>query len=193
MLRILLISQIPGVHRYISSVFDSWSVLKINIFKIMQIDKRTVDTVAGAFSGFTARLITAPLDVIKIRFQLQSYSKKAYNSISDSVLKIFQREGVLAFWKGNLSATCLWTSYSAVQFTIYGQLKSSYRPKTSLESVVLSFISGAVSGMAATIATYPFDLMRTQFAMQGRVKFYNTYWAFVKSTLENTTGIRGNY
>lgn len=32
------------------------------------------------------------------------------------------------------------------------------------------FISGAVCGTTATVATYPFDLLRTRFAAQGETK-----------------------
>ena len=35
-------------------------------------------------------------------------------------------------------------------------------------AIVLSFLSGATAGAAATMASYPFDLLRTLLAAQGK-------------------------
>jgi solute carrier family 25 thiamine pyrophosphate transporter 19 len=37
-------------------------------------------------------------------------------------------------------------------------------------STVVSFASGALAGAAATVASYPFDLLRTTLAAQGEPK-----------------------
>jgi hypothetical protein len=41
---------------------------------------------------------------------------------------------------------------------------------TGKSSTVVSFTSGAVAGAAATVASYPFDLLRTTLAAQGEPK-----------------------
>jgi solute carrier family 25 thiamine pyrophosphate transporter 19 len=105
------------------------------------------DALCGAVSGFGARLFTAPLDVIKIRFQLQSANDKAYRSILDAVVKITRQEGIASFWKGNLSATYLWVSYSAIQFALYGSLKNTHIiGMNSAGSPLNTFVAGAGSG-----------------------------------------------
>jgi hypothetical protein len=85
--------------------------------------KVTDDAVAGAFAGATARMLTAPFDVVKIRFQLQCPGVTKYRTLIQSFQTVVHEEGVLALWKGNMSATLLWVSYMAAQFTIYGVLK----------------------------------------------------------------------
>lgn len=35
-------------------------------------------------------------------------------------------------WKGNISATLLWTTYGAVQFTLYGAVQSALLANTKL-------------------------------------------------------------
>ena len=85
--------------------------------------KVTDDAVAGASAGGIARMISAPFDVIKIRFQLQSQQNPKYTSIFQAFRTVVQEEGVLSLWKGNLSASYLWISYMMVQFSIYGVLK----------------------------------------------------------------------
>jgi hypothetical protein len=55
-------------------------------------------------AGFATRLLTSPLDVVKIRAQLQveaigSVDAK-YHGLMHTVNTILREEGVLAFWKG---------------------------------------------------------------------------------------------
>lgn len=81
------------------------------------------DAIAGGFAGATARMITAPFDVLKIRFQLQSQLDPKYKKILQSFRRVVADEGIFALWKGNLSASYLWVSYMTVQFSMYGVLK----------------------------------------------------------------------
>lgn len=80
---------------------------------------------AGAFAGASARLITAPFDVLKIRFQLQFAEKVKYTSLSQAFQTVIKEEGIFGLWKGNVAATYLWISYAMVQFGVYGFLKKS--------------------------------------------------------------------
>ncbi|XP_041072561.1 mitochondrial thiamine pyrophosphate carrier isoform X2 [Carcharodon carcharias] len=76
---------------------------------------------AGSMSGLLTRVLINPLDVIKIRFQLQieqlSLSEPAakYQGILQATNMIFREEGPQAFWKGHLPAQLLSISYGAVQ------------------------------------------------------------------------------
>lgn len=78
---------------------------------------------SGAVAGLVSRVISAPLDVLKIRFQLQDSNKPKYSSLKHAVRKIIQEEGILGLWKGNVPAVYLWVSYSAIQFMVYGEMK----------------------------------------------------------------------
>ena len=184
------------------------------------------DVVAGAVAGAVARLISAPFDVLKIRFQLQ-FDKVKYTSMVQAFATVTKEEGFLSLWKGNLSATYLWITYSMVQFSVYGWLKtvglqaasraasspsvgaggssssgsssgsrsrsgSSDGGVSGLWKTVVLFLAGAGAGLVATSTTYPFDIMRTQFAVQGSSRVFPTMHSFIKNTLE-TKGFRGFY
>lgn len=58
--------------------------------------------IAGCISGVVTRFITQPLDVVKIRTQLQQ--KKALQTKTKwfgTTRKIFSEEGLTAFWHGH--------------------------------------------------------------------------------------------
>jgi hypothetical protein len=61
----------------------------------------------------------------------------------------------------------LWVTYSLVQFSSYGLLKSfSLSSSSDVANGFLNFSSGALASLWATAVTYPLDIMRTQFAIQ---------------------------
>jgi len=153
--------------------------------------------VAGAAAGLGARAITAPLDLLKIRRQLSppSPSSTASNITKSSIIvngewNIFQHlysiaekeGGIRSLFRGNVAASYLWMGYSVAQFSLYGYtseyLHQRYNNNTLSSmnqqdisdmkiSGAISFTSGAISGLFATIITYPFDLCRTIFAARG--------------------------
>ena len=54
------------------------------------------------------------------------------------------------------------------------------------------FLAGAGAGLTSTITTYPFDIMRTQFTLQGAYEKFPTITSFVTHTLK-TKGVSGFY
>ncbi|KAJ4173758.1 mitochondrial thiamine pyrophosphate transporter [Fusarium falciforme] len=110
---------------------------------------------AGAIAGLVSRFVVSPLDVVKIRLQLQPFSLSdplaplreapAYRGAFATLKHILKHEGITGLWKGNVPAELLY-----------------------------SFIAGAASGAAATGITYPLDLLRTRFAAQGRHRIYRS-------------------
>ncbi|BFZ55813.1 mitochondrial thiamine pyrophosphate transporter [Savitreella phatthalungensis] len=124
----------------------------------------------GGISGLITRTCISPLDVVKIRLQLQASRRGSvalYSGAFDAVRVIVREEGVRALWKGNVAASWLYVSYSAAQFWAYGGVSRAYDTAFASHaspSWVKPFVAGAGAGAFATAATYPFDLLRTRFA-----------------------------
>lgn len=68
-------------------------------------------------------------------------------------------------FRGNAAAIYLWVGYSAVQFAVYNRIREIL--PANLPSTATAFVSGAVAGTCATLATYPCDVCRTTFAARG--------------------------
>ena len=142
--------------------------------------------------------MVAPLDVVKIRLQLQAHSLSdppllraelppgtpIYKGTLQTMRHIVAHEGITGLWKGNIPAELLYVSYAAVQFTAYRSMSmllqhlrgqgtgAAAGGEKSPPHAAESFICGAVGGAAGTAATYPLDLLRTRFAAQGNDRVY---------------------
>ncbi|KAI0845144.1 mitochondrial deoxynucleotide carrier [Daldinia vernicosa] len=143
---------------------------------------------AGATAGLISRFVVAPLDVVKIRLQLQSHSlsdprthldlrgSPIYKGTIGTFRHIVANEGITALWKGNVPAELMYVAYASIQFTTYRSTTQLLRALNGdarrLPQSVESFVSGAAAGAAATAATYPLDLLRTRFAAQGNDRVY---------------------
>ncbi|KAI0486040.1 mitochondrial dicarboxylate carrier protein [Xylaria cf. heliscus] len=144
---------------------------------------------AGATAGLISRFVIAPLDVVKIRLQLQPHSlsdplshenlrgSPIYKGTIRTLQHIVKHEGITGLWKGNVPAELMYVSYSAVQFTAYRSttmLLHRLFGEDRLPHAAESFIGGAAAGATATATTYPLDLLRTRFAAQGNDRVYTS-------------------
>ncbi|OIV95216.1 hypothetical protein TanjilG_21606 [Lupinus angustifolius] len=157
-----------------------------------QLRRAAIHASAGAISGGISRTVTSPLDVIKIRFQVQLEPTSSwtsshkdlsapskYTGMLQATKDIFREEGLRGFWRGNVPALLMVMPYTAIQFTVLHKLKTfasgSSKPEDHVNlSPYLSYVSGALAGCAATVGSYPFDLLRTILASQGEPKVYPT-------------------
>ncbi|KAF2009825.1 mitochondrial deoxynucleotide carrier [Aaosphaeria arxii CBS 175.79] len=150
--------------------------------------------VAGAVAGLVSRFVIAPLDVIKIRLQLQVHSLSdplsvrningpVYKGTLGTLKHILREEGLTGLWKGNIPAEAMYLAYGSIQFSAYtyvshvlDAIPAPYTPPASANS----FLAGAAAGAVATTATYPLDLLRTRFAAQGPDRVYASILASVR-------------
>ena len=63
---------------------------------------------------------------------------------------------------------------------------------SATEKTALSLVAGSASGAAATLATYPLDLLRTRLAAQGEPKVYKGMF-HAASTIVRKKGVSGLY
>ncbi len=154
------------------------------------------DLVAGGVSGAASRMVIAPLDVIKIRLQLESCPRQKIRVLSGtwSMFKtVYQEERLISLYRGNCAAMSLWVFYTATQFSIHGAMSRSLEALGPGNSKSFNqFVAGGVAGAGATVFTYPLDVLRTAFAAQGIPRRFETMRTLVAFEL-STLGIHGLY
>lgn len=82
-----------------------------------------------------------------------------------------------------MPAEYLYLSYSAVEFWAYKELEQVVEgldKKGKVPHTVKTFGCGMIAGCAATAATYPFDLLRTRFAMNKEPQMVSILLSYFK-------------
>ncbi|CAD0200661.1 unnamed protein product [Chrysodeixis includens] len=123
---------------------------------------------AGGLSGAFTRTVAQPLDVLKIRFQLQLEPIKSgskYSSVLQAFTSIVKEEGITTLWSGHVPAQLLSITYGLIQFAVFeklieiNQISESHFEK---HKHWIIFCSGSVAASMATVASFPFDTVRTR-------------------------------
>ncbi|CAL4062177.1 unnamed protein product [Meganyctiphanes norvegica] len=133
---------------------------------------------AGGVSGFITRAVAQPLDVLKIRFQLQvepTCGKRTglYYGILQATAKIVNTEGLSGLWKGHVPAQFLTVAYGIGQFGSYAFLTRIASENGFGESNSIRGTCGGISGMIGTLLSMPCDVVRTRVVAQGHPKQYS--------------------
>ncbi|EKX36786.1 hypothetical protein GUITHDRAFT_117082 [Guillardia theta CCMP2712] len=132
------------------------------------------NALAGAIAGFVARIAVAPIDLIKIRLQIQTNpisqaSKFKYKGLFGTMKTIVKEEGVFALWKGNVPAQVMQVmSFLAIKFSTYNAARDLIRSVDKVQwtnthegQLSMNFVAGGIAGASATI-----DVVRSSVVAQ---------------------------
>jgi solute carrier family 25 phosphate transporter 23/24/25/41 len=126
----------------------------------------------GGVAGCLSRTFTAPLDVTKILFQIQSEpikggdGAKGYTSFSGALMQIYKEEGLLGLWKGNVVACLRLGPYSAIKYFTFENTQAMFEDENGVVRPEKRALCGALAGCCAVLSTYPLDLVKTRLTVQ---------------------------
>lgn len=151
----------------------------------------------GVLSGICSSYIANPTDLIKVKMQgetKQQTSKREYNSISSTVKKIYNNEGIKGFYRGSLICAARGGIISACELATYDHIKSFVIEKGHLQDTIIahlyaSFIAGGISA----VFSMPFDVVKSRVMNQpvinGKGTLYSSgYDCFVKTVKQEGVG-----
>ncbi|XP_064609881.1 mitochondrial thiamine pyrophosphate carrier-like isoform X2 [Liolophura sinensis] len=135
---------------------------------------------AGGLSGAASRAVGQPLDVLKIRFQIEPIKRlhvSKYQGLYQATGRIIREEGLRALWKGHVPAQFLSILYGLSQFGLFELITKQscdYFPSaySTVYLPVTHFVCGAMSSSLTTLIVQPLDVLRTRFVAQGEPKVY---------------------
>ncbi|XP_040557890.1 mitochondrial 2-oxodicarboxylate carrier isoform X1 [Gallus gallus] len=112
-------------------------------------------------SGLVEICLMHPLDVVKTRFQIQrgKTDPTSYKSLGDCFRTIFQREGLLGFYKGILPPILAETPKRAVKFFTFEQYRKLLG-YASLPPGLAFAVAGLGSGLTEAIVVNPFEVVK---------------------------------
>ena len=111
-----------------------------------------------------SRTATAPADVMKTLTQVGiPQSKNGFIHLSKV---LYKQEGLRCFFKGNLTGCLKLFPYSIIHYMVLGRIYWTFSDGLGRMSAVGSAMTGVTAGMAATVVTYPMDLIKTRIIVQ---------------------------
>ncbi|XP_074587176.1 uncharacterized protein LOC141843056 isoform X2 [Curcuma longa] len=132
-----------------------------------------VKIASGAFSGAIATGLTNPMEVLKVRLQMNSSSQMGPLR---EIHRIISHEGLKAFWKGVGPAMARASCLTASQMATYDESKQALLKWSSLEEGFgLHLISSCIAGTMGTLVTAPVDMIKTRLMLQRETSGARTY------------------
>ena len=214
--------------------------LEPNLQKRKSLTSKTAarDALAGACAGALAKTVVAPIERVKLLMQLQfSIEKTSTAAVNNGIdttavmsknntterrlgafevaKKVYDRQGLLAFWRGNTPNVIRQGGTAAMNFLLMDWYKAAIRPiliwslslpsdrepqaRKKRRAIISSFLSGGLAGGTVTTVLYPVEFIRTRLAMDvGRgtadvPRLYPGGMRDVCATIWKTDGWRGLY
>lgn len=179
---------------YLSFMTAKSSYQSINMERSNNVERRLPqeikNLVAGGIAGMIAKTVVAPMDRIKILYQVTS-TPFYLSHIPSVVGRIVKEEGFQALWKGNTVTMIRVVPYAGIQFMVFNKCKSyllslhkeeegsvPVEAKKRINSngpqkrdrkwdltPVESLVAGSAAGGLSVLFTYPLDLTRAQLAV----------------------------
>ncbi|KAJ3922214.1 mitochondrial carrier domain-containing protein [Lentinula edodes] len=144
------------------------------------------ELVAGGTAGGCQVIFTNPLEIVKIRLQVQGEAAKAEGAVPRGAMHIIRQLGLVGLYKGASACLLRDIPFSAIYFPAYGHLKSDVF-KEGYNGKQLSFIetlaAAGIAGMPAAYFTTPADVVKTRLqveARKGQTHYKGLRDAFVK-------------
>ncbi|KAG9312970.1 mitochondrial carrier domain-containing protein [Chiua virens] len=120
-------------------------------------------SLAGAAATVASDALMNPFDVIKQRMQVH---QSEFRSVFTAIRVVHRTEGLNAFYVSYPTTLTMSIPFTAVQFTVYEQIKMMLNPKGEY-SPVTHMIAGGVAGGVAAGVTTPLDVAKTLLQTRG--------------------------
>lgn len=141
------------------------------------------EIVAGGSAGACQVVFTNPLEIVKIRLQIQGELAKTGQAPRRSAMWIVRNLGLFGLYKGAVACLMRDVPFSAIYFPTYAHLKRDYFGEGPNKSLGIGELltAGAIAGMPAAYLTTPFDVVKTRLqaeSRRGETQYKNVRHAF---------------
>jgi len=164
------------------------------------------DFLAGGISGAVAKTATAPIERVKLIIQTQdanplikSGEVARYTGIGNCFTRVYQEQGMGAFWRGNFTNVIRYFPTQAFNFAFKDTIKAlfpKYSSKTDFGKFFLvNMASGGLAGAGSLCIVYPLDYARTRLASDvgAGQKSFNGLGDCLVKTAKGPSGVMGLY
>ncbi|KAM5540581.1 hypothetical protein V8D89_005612 [Ganoderma adspersum] len=151
---------------------------------------------AGALTRTTVGLMLNPFSVVKARYESSYYS---YGSLSEAFFGVI-RSGPSEIFRGAVASSLRDAPYAGIFVVFYEHIKATLSSAVSspnstivsvpfLHSTSVNSVAAASAGALATLATQPFDVMKTKMQVRSETQ-YHGLWSTVRAVWQHR-GVAG--
>ena len=122
-------------------------------------------------SQLTSQVFTNPLEIVKIRLQVQGEIAKTVDGAPKrSAMWIVRNLGLVGLYKGASACLLRDVPFSAIYFPTYSHLKKDFFGESPAKKlgIVQLLTAGAIAGMPAAYLTTPCDVIKTRLQVEAR-------------------------
>ncbi|KAK4163580.1 mitochondrial carrier domain-containing protein [Cladorrhinum sp. PSN259] len=129
------------------------------------------EVIAGGTAGGCQVVFTNPLEIVKIRLQVQGeVAKSVEGAPRRSAMWIIRNLGLVGLYKGASACLLRDVPFSAIYFPTYSHLKKDLFGESATKKLgILQLLTaGAIAGMPAAYLTTPCDVIKTRLQVEAR-------------------------
>jgi len=165
-----------------------------------------LDFFLGGMSGAVSKTATAPIERVKLVIQTQdanplimSGEVPRYTGIGNCFSRIYQEQGLGAFWRGNFTNVIRYFPTQAFNLAFKDTIKKmfpKYNPNTEFwQFFAVNLASGGAAGAGSLTIVYPLDYARTRLASDvgSGKKTFNGLGDCIVKTAKGPKGVMGLY
>ena len=143
----------------------------------------------GAISGIITKTVVAPLERVKLLYQVQSYyGTSKYISINQSFSKIIAEDGIKGLYYGNLTNIIRILPAYSLKFMFNDTYKTFFLIKgQSIHNMSFTQLlgTGMLAGFSQATITYPLETIRTRISLDKSMGRHNNIYNCISKTISN--------
>lgn len=142
-----------------------------------KIDKVHRELIAGGTAGACQVIFTNPLEIVKIRLQVQGEIAKTSEAVPKrSAAWIVRNLGLVGLYKGATACLSRDVPFSAIFFPTYAHIRKDIFKESEQKrlGVAHGLMAGIMAGAPSAYLTTPFDVIKTRLQVEAR-KGESTY------------------
>eukprot|EP01029_Cantina_marsupialis_P027333 TRINITY_DN760_c0_g1_i1.p1 TRINITY_DN760_c0_g1~~TRINITY_DN760_c0_g1_i1.p1 ORF type:complete len:215 (+),score=44.92 TRINITY_DN760_c0_g1_i1:361-1005(+) len=130
------------------------------------------EVLAGMGAGTCQVIATNPMEIVKIRLQVQSTLPAAEQM---SAKQVVSHLGLRGLYRGAAVTMMRDVPFSMMFFPGYANLNAWFEKKLGRQALWASLLSGCLAGAFASGAVTPMDVIKTRLQVKGGAKLYNGF------------------
>jgi len=127
------------------------------------------EVLAGAGAGFFQIIATNPMEITKIRMQMQALLPVAERQTTVEVIRSL---GIRGLYTGSMATLARDIPYSIIFFPGYANLKKYLANKDGTNSITSILMAGGIAGALSAALVTPTDVVKTRLQMSGGKEKY---------------------